>query len=374
MPWRGCMIVKDIHRVVDRWAPKGIAWERDNIGLQVGDMGARVKGILVALDVTETVIAEAKRRGANLLISHHPLLFRPPKSVTVHDQVGRRIRQLIEQGIHLYSAHTNLDFTKGGTSFALADALGLHEVGFLHESFRAQQKIVTFVPEPHVDAVRKAMAAAGAGIIGNYDHCSFASPGTGSFRGGAAVRPVIGTPEKLEQVAEVKLEMVMHEWDAPRVLQALRSAHPYEEVAYDVYPLANTSGGFGMGIIGMLDRPLRVPQFLRLVKQRLHAHTVRRTDGPVGVIRRVAACGGSGAELLDTALAREADAFITADVKYHDFHRAAGEILLIDAGHYETEHLVVDAVVRKLKKEFSQLGESVPVFACRQSTNPIKYS
>lgn len=368
------MTVNDIHTILAAWAPKEIAWERDNVGLQVGDMKAEVAGILVALDCTERIVTEAKKRNANLIVTHHPLLFRPPKTITPGDEVGKCIRALIANNIHLYSAHTNLDFTRGGVSFAIAEALGLQEVDFLRTPHRVQKKIVTFVPEAQVAKVRDAMAAAGAGVIGNYDHCSFGTIGAGSFRGNEASNPSVGEKGKLEQVSEVRLEMIANQWDVPRVLKAMRASHPYEEVAYDVYALENASNEFGEGIIGSLPKAMRIENFLTLVKKSLGAKAVRRTVSFGKPIRKVAACGGAGADLLDTAIACGADAFITADVRYHDFHRAAHRIVLVDAGHYETEHLVVEALVKRLKKEFVAWGKGIPVSAARQSTNPIVYS
>ncbi len=368
------MTVNDIHKIINAWAPRDIAWERDNVGLQVGDMKAEVSGILVSLDCTEKVIAEAKKREANLIVNHHPLLFRPPKAITPDNEVGRCIRSLIAKNISLYSAHTNLDFTRGGVSFAIAEALGLRDVDFLHKPYRVQRKIVTFVPEEQLAKVRDAMAKAGAGVIGNYDYCSFGTIGAGSFRGNASSKPSVGAKGKLEQVSEARLEMIANQWNVSNVLKAMRAAHPYEEVAYDVYPLDNTSNDFGAGIIGTLPKAMRVGAFLSLVKRGLRAKAVRRTASVGNSIRRVAACGGAGAELIDAAIAQGADAFITADVRYHDFHHALGTILLVDAGHYETEHLVVQAVVKKLRNDLIAQGKGVPIYATRTSTNPIMYS
>ncbi len=368
------MTVSDIHKLIAAWCPKDIAWDKDNIGLQVGDTNAKVTRILVCLDCTERIIREAKKGKANLIISHHPLLFRPPKSITPRDEIGRRVKALISANINLYSAHTNLDFTKGGTSFEIAEALGLQGVDFLHKTYRLQKKIVTFVPEKNVDAVRTAMTKAGAGIIGNYDNCSFATIGAGSFRANSNAQPTVGRKGKLEHVPEVRLEMLVNQWNVDGVVRALRSAHPYEEVAYDVYPMENISNDFGMGIIGTLPKPMRLGAFLSLVKKSLGAESVRRTSSLGKNIRRVAACGGAGGELVDVAIAQGADAFITADVRYHDFHHAAGQIVLIDAGHFETEHLVVNAVVRKLRYEFQSMGEDIPIITTKISTNPIHFS
>ncbi len=368
------MKVNDIHSILAAWAPKEIAWERDNVGLQVGDPEANVRGVLVCLDCTEQVILEARKQKADLIVSHHPLLFRAPKSITTADETGRAIRALIENKTNLYSAHTNLDFTAGGTSFAIAEALRLKNVEFLRKSYEVDKKIVTFVPRLHTQKVRNAMAEAGAGIIGNYDYCSFGIAGTGSFRGNSAANPAIGTKGKLESAEEIRLEMIGKQWNTEKIVKAMIAAHPYETVAYDIYPLQNASTEFGMGIIGTLKQPMGLSSFLQLVKKQLNARVLRRTTALNNVVQRIAACGGAGGELVDTAIAQHADVFITADVRYHDFHHATGKITLIDAGHFETEHPVVNAVVRKLNTEIRKLGQRIPVRAAKTSTNPIYYS
>ncbi len=367
------MVVQDIDRLFSAWAPKDIAWERDNIGLQVGNRKAPVSRILVCLDCTIPVVREAVRMKANLIISHHPLLFRPPRSITPENEAGATIQELIRNGINLYSAHTNLDFTKDGTSFALADMIGLEKVDFLHKTYKLQRKIVTFVPEQDVSRVRNAMAEAGAGVIGNYRYCSFSSKGSGSFKGSELSQPAVGTKNTLEIVPEIRLEVIADQRSVPSALAALKATHPYEEPAFDVYPLENIHQEYGIGIIGTLPRPVTAQAFLRRVKRGLKAKALRHTPPASARIQRVAACGGSGAELIDVAIASGADAFVTADVKYHDFHHAAGRILLIDAGHYETENPVVSTVVRFLKQEMKRRGSTVPVSATRVSTNPIHY-
>lgn len=367
------MTVQDVLRLITTWAPMGIAWEKDNVGLQVGNGAKRVSRICVSLDVTPAVIREAVLKRADLIVSHHPLLFRPPKAITPADETGACVQALIEHNISLISAHTNLDFTRGGTSFALADVLKLRNVQFLYRPYRVQKKIVTFVPQSHLGQVREAMAGAGAGIIGNYDRCSFSVQGTGSFRGNEQARPSVGEKQRLEFVDEVRLEMIADQWNVPRIIQAMKAVHPYEEVAYDVYPLENTHTDYGMGIIGEFTRPLSLGRFLRLVKTRLGTGALRYCVGASANIQRVAACGGSGSELTDTAIAARADAFVTADVKYHDFHHAAGKIVLVDAGHFETEHPVVRSIVRYLETECHKHTARVSVFAARTPSNPVHY-
>ena len=365
--------VQDIQNIMEHWAPKEIAWKDDNPGLQCGDPSARVKGILVTLDVTERVIEEARRTGANLILSHHPLVFKPLRSVSTGNEIGRCIRALAKNDITLFSAHTNLDFARGGTSFALAEKLGVGDIRFLAMPYHVRKKIVTFVPASHVQAVAEAMAEAGAGIIGNYDRCSFRTEGIGTFRGNASSHPTLGSRGRDETVREVRLEMLLPTWHVEKVIAALLRTHPYEEVAYDLYPLENRDDRYGMGVIGTLSRPMKAKAFLALIKKRLATRALRATGDLNITIRRVALCGGSGAELIDEAIRQKADVFVTADVKYHAFHHAAGKITLVDAGHYETEYPVVGAMTGRLEEELHRRGEKIPLRAVAFSTNPIRY-
>ncbi len=367
------MTVNDIHQLIGRWAPAAVAWERDNIGLQCGDPSMAVRGIPVALDITEAIIEEAVRKRANLIVSHHPLLFRPLHAVTPATVSGRCIRALARHEIAVYSAHTNLDFSHGGTSHALAQTLGLSDVEFLETPYRLQKKIVTFVPAEHADAVAAAMTEAGGGRIGNYDNCSFRTPGTGTFRGNESSNPAVGSRERLERAPEIRMEMIVPQWNVDGVLRAMTKAHPYEEPAYDIYPLENRFREFGMGVIGSLRQPVSLRTYLGRIKTALGTGTLRWTGNPRSMVRRVAACGGSGGDLLEAAVAGGADLFVSADLKYHRFHDAAGRIALVDAGHYETEIPVVRALVLRLREEFRGRRAPIPVFATARSTNPIHY-
>jgi dinuclear metal center YbgI/SA1388 family protein len=366
--------VRDVVAVMHAWAPPEIAWEKDNIGLQVGDASARVRGILVTLDVTLPVIAEAASKGCNLIVSHHPLVFRPLRTVTPADPVGRCLGELVRRKIALVVAHTNLDFTLGGTSSALADALGLARQGFLKTPYALRSKIVTFVPAADVDAVGRAMSEAGGGHIGDYDACSFRTEGTGTFLGGASTSPAVGRPGRFERVPETRLEMIVPRPALGKVIRALVRAHPYEEPAYDIIPLANTEEEYGMGVVGDMDRPLPLRRFLAEIRRALGNPSPRYTGDPAAVIRRVAVCGGSGSELLDDAIAAGADAFVTADVRYHAYRDAEGRIALIDAGHYETEFPVVRAVVERLAAAVGTRGERIAVRGTQRSTNPVRAS
>jgi len=367
------MTVQIVHDILEEWAPREIAWDRDNPGLQCGSPDARVTGILVTLDVNEEVIEEAKQKRANLILSHHPLLFKPLHAVDTREPTGRCISALLGAGIGLTSVHTNVDFAPGGTSFVLAEKLGLQNAVVLRSPFRLQKKIVTFVPADHIEAVASAMAEAGAGVIGNYDNCSFRLAGRGTFRGNDAARPAVGRSGRVEQIDEIRLEVVAPGPKIDGIVRALRTAHPYEEVAYDIYPLENRSSQYGMGTIGKLTRPRTLRSFLGHVKKALGIPHLRYCGNLNQEMRLVAVCGGSGAEPLEEAVRIGADVLVSADVRYHSFQDSSGRIALVDAGHYETERPVVAVMAAVLKKEIKRRGENVPVHESSLSTNPIQY-
>lgn len=365
------MTLRDVDAMFRAWAPPDLAWERDNCGLQAGDPAARVRGILVALELTGPVLDEARRGGMNLVVTHHPLLFRPLRSLTEDGGTGSLALRAARERVNVYSAHTNLDFTREGTSFALARRLGLRDVRFLATPYRRSVKIVTFLPADAADGVAAALAGAGAGVIGAYTECSFRNAGTGTFRGGPGTRPAVGRAGRRESAPEVRLEMIAPRAILPEALAALRGRHPYEEPAVDVVPLENVSGDAGQGALGTLPRPVTFGSFLRGIKRSLRAPVLRYTGAAARRIRTVAVCGGAGAHLLADALRAEADVFVTADVTYHVFHDAAGRIALVDAGHFETEAPVLDVVARRLRSLALRRRSHCPVRVARSATNPI---
>ena len=365
------MRVKDIAEALEAWAPPWVAWERDNVGLQVGNGQALGRRILLALDVTEAVVREAVRRRVQLIVSHHPLLFRPPKTIVDSNPVGRLVLSLAEQKIAVYSAHTNLDFIRDGVSFTLAQALGVQQVRFLSPLKDLLAKLIVFVPAAHVNSVRTAMARAGAGRIGEYDECSFEIFGHGTFKGSQDSRPVVGARGQLERIDEVRLEMVLPRARVRDVVDAMKRAHPYDEVAYDVFLLDNESPNYGSGAVGTLERHLTLSAFLRRVRTQLKANVVRYVGNPRATIKTVVVCGGSGSELLNDAIRAHADAFVTADVRYHTFHEADGRIALIDAGHWETEHVVLPEMKKRLLRAASARKEHLEIMISRTPTNPI---
>ncbi len=367
------MTVRDIGAIIESWAPKEVAWEDDNVGLQCGDGSQSVRSLLIGLDPTEAMINEAARKSVQMLVTHHPLLFRPLRRVDLESSTGRILRRLMESGIALYAAHTNLDASPMGTSHALAQAMGLIKPTILNAAAPTEKKIVTFVPPSHVEVVAEALARAGAGTIGKYERCSFRSEGIGTFIGDATADPAIGKAGRYEHAREIRLEMIVPHWRLGAAIAALLGSHPYEEPAFDVYPLENPGTPYGLGVIGDLRRPVSLPRFLRTLKRQLHVPVLRHSPGTGKPVQRVAACGGSGGMLLDEAIRAGADAFVTADVKYHSFHDAFGRIVLVDAGHFETENPVVAALASRLRKEFLRRGEAITIRTATTPANPVRY-
>jgi len=365
------MKLADIEQFFEAWAPRWTAWERDNVGIQVGRRSHRVQRVLIALDVTPEVIAEAVKDKADTIISHHPLLYRPPSSISDSDDVGAMALSLAEKKIALYSAHTNLDAAPEGVSFALAHILGVVRPRFLAPAKESLVKVVVFVPEGHADRVANAMAEAGAGVIGEYSSCSFRQKGKGTFRGSASSRPFSGKPLSFEEVEEIRLEMLAPRARVNAVVRAMKSVHPYEEVAYDLYRLENANANFGMGTIGDLRRPVRLSAFLSKVKKALKAESVRYAGILGQEISSVAVCGGGGSELIETAIGAGADVLVTADVRYHSYHAAAGRIALIDAGHWETEQVILPVVAARLKAWSESHNDRIDIVLTKHMTNPI---
>ncbi len=366
------MIVADVEHIMEQWAPRWAAWEDDSVGLQIGDRTRRVRRILISLDVTKEIVQEAVRKKIDLIISHHPLLFRPPASLDASERIGGLVLSLIEHRIALYAAHTNLDFTRDGVSFALAATLGLHRRRFLEPLKDLMVKVAVFVPQGHVNAVMEQMADAGAGTIGDYTSCSFQTSGRGTFQGSAKSHPFVGKAGELESAEEVRLEMIVPRARLSDVVRGMKSAHPYEEVAYDVYPLLNGSPNHGMGVIGQLTTAVPLGSFLRTIKKGLRSASLRYGGDLKKKIQSVAVCGGSGSRLLESAIRQGADVLVTADVKYHTYHDAENRIALVDAGHWETEHVVLPVIARRLRAAFDGMNDTVGITVTNKKTTPIQ--
>lgn len=364
--------IQDIINEMEAWAPTGIAWERDNVGLQIGEPEAELTGGLAALEVTPEVIREALQKNCNLIMTHHPLIFKPLYNVTPKTLPGRLALEIARNNMALYSAHTNLDFTRDGVNFVLGRKLGLQDIDFLYQQSGSMKKVAVFVPPDHVEAVTNAMTKAGAGIIGNYEACSFQTRGTGAFRPLDGAQPFSGEVGKLQHEDEVRVEMVTPAWRSTAVISAMIEAHPYDEVAYDVYPNEAIDPMYGAGVIGALPEPMPVGDFITHTKNSINIPSIRWTRGRSDTVTRVAVCGGSGSDLMPVAIQKKADAFVTADIKYHAFHEARNLIHLVDAGHYETEIFIVDAIVKRLQKKYPETATKL--HSAHSVTNPIMYS
>ena len=367
------MKCKKILEYFEHWAPAANAWERDNVGLQVGNENSSIKNILLSLDLNNKVVDEAIKRNCNLIITHHPFLFHPIKNInTTIDTRSIIIEKLLKKDINVFSAHTNLDFTKDGVSFQLAKAIGLKDIQFLKNLKNDQFKLVVFVPDKNLEKVAEAIHNAGGGVIGEYSNCGFRMNGTGTFKGSADSNPAIGKKNMLEKVEETRLEVLVSKSDLSKVISSMVKAHPYEEVAYDIYPLKNDNVNFGFGAIGEFEKGMNTQQFFKTLSKNLKLKNFRYTTGKSNSVKKVAVCGGSCSELVDEAISSGADAFVTADLKYHTFQDAEGKIFLIDAGHYETEAPVLIEIKKRLEKDLIG-NKSIKVFKYSGSTNPVLF-
>jgi len=363
------MQIREICQQMEAWAP--LAWQEsyDNAGLLVGDANTTVKGILISLDCTEEVVEEAIQKGCNLIISHHPIVFAGLKRFTGANYVERTVIKAIQNNIALYASHTNLDHAPKGVSFHLATKLGIK--GQVMKPMRdAVKSLHYYVPTAHESAVREALHVAGAGNIGEYSNCSFSSAGTGRFQPSSDSNPHTGTANVLSEVDEVKVEMIFPAHLSATILKALKAAHPYEEVAYSIHSLDNTWQEVGSGYVGILDKPLTPADFLTFVKKSLGLHALKHTALPAHPITKVAVCGGAGSFLISEALKQGCDAYITSDIKYHEFFDAENQFLLLDVGHYESELLIIDAIYNYLSKKISNFA----VLKSETNTNPVRFA
>lgn len=362
---------KHVIETMEQFAPIGLAAEWDNVGLQVGHPGAEIKGILVTLDVTPEVIKEAVALGAGMIVSHHPLIFKPLKHIRGDRFPGSVIAQAIQENLNIYSAHTNADSCARGVNVCLARKIGLTNIEVLQPSLHKLYKLVVFVPEGYQETLRRAMGDAGAGWLGDYSHCSFMTLGKGSFKPLEGSNPFIGQRDQLEEVAEYRLETIVPENLLQNTVKALLQVHPYEEVAYDIYPLENSDTSQGMGRIGRLPRLVSLKEFAGKVKEDLDCPWVLISGDQEAMVQTVAVCGGSGAELISLAKARKAEVLITGDVKYHEAMMAKElGINLIDAGHNATERIIIPELAQFLRMRLNNGGDQVAIFESKVNTNP----
>lgn len=354
---------------LNKWAPFAYQESYDNSGLLVGEAHQEIEKILITLDITEEIIEEAIRGGFQLIISHHPVIFKGMKSLTGKTAEERVVMRALKNDIAIIALHTNLDNVKHGVNAKIADLLGLKNFKILLPQQGLLKKLVVYIPRNHLSEVRQAIFNAGAGHIGNYDHCSFGSEGIGTFKGNEESDPFVGSPGTLHEEAEVKFETIFPAHIQNKVISALSSSHPYEEVAYDIYSLDNANHFIGAGIIGELTEELEEGKFLYILKEKMKVGCVRHTNLRNKPIRKVALCGGSGSFLIGAAKAAHADIYISGDIKYHEFFEANQQMMIADIGHYESEQftkvLIADFLIENFPKFAVQISE--------HQTNPINY-
>lgn len=363
------MKIREVVSALDRFAPLPLQDGFDNAGLQIGLTEAEITGALLCLDVTEQVLDEAISLGFNLIVSHHPLIFKGYKSITGKDYVERCMLKAIKHDLVVYSSHTNLDNSTGGVNFAIAGKIGLNRVSILKPKEDALLKLVTFVPEEKAAAVRKALFEAGCGNIGNYDSCSYNLEGAGTFRATEGTNPYCGSIGSLHTEKEIRIETILPAFLKRRVTRALTESHPYEEPAFDFYPLRNEWMQAGAGVIGELSEPETELGFLCRIKETFRVGCVRHNALSGRPVRRVALCGGAGAFLLPDAIAGGADVFLTGEIRYHDYFGHEKEILMAEIGHYESEQYTKELLHDILRKEFPDMRMQLS----QVNTNPIHY-
>ena len=363
------MKLQDLCSYLDTVVPLSFQEGYDNSGLQVGRPDKTINSALLTLDVTEEVIEEAIIDRCDIVISHHPVLFTGIKKITGRSLTERILIKAIRNDISIYSSHTNLDAISNGVSFKMAQKAGLQNVKVLSPLKNQLLKLVVFIPEDHLSKVSEALFDAGAGVIGNYDRCGFTVNGTGSFRAGEETDPYVGEKGKTHFEKEVRFETILFKYQKEAVINALLDAHPYEEVAYDLYEVENDNINAGSGCTAELKEPLSEEDFLKMISVVFDAGGIRHSKTRGKMIKKIALCGGAGAFLLNDAIATNADAFVTGDIKYHTYFEAEDRILLVDCGHYETEKFSTEILYDLIIKKF-------PKFAVRFSkikTNPINY-
>jgi len=362
--------IREVTAHLEDFAPLAYQEEYDNSGLIIGNGNHEVQGILICLDTTEKVIEEAIGLGCNLIISHHPIIFKGLKKITGSDHVERTVLKAIQNNIAIYAVHTNLDNVIGGVNARICDKLNLTKRKILSPKHSTLSKLVTFVPAKNKDQVLQALFDAGVGQIGNYKHCSFSVDGTGTFRPGEDTDPFVGETGKDETVSEKRIEVIFpaHLWNS--VYDALKSVHPYEEVAYYHTRLDNNNQEVGSGMTGLLPEPMNPVDFLNFLKKNLNLEIVRHTThAQIKEISKVAVCGGSGSFLISDAIRSGAEVFVTGDVKYHDFFNAEHHLMIADIGHYESEIFTKDLLYDLLMKKFNTFA----LHLSKTDSNPVSY-
>jgi len=363
------MTIQQVISVLEKSAPVMLQENYDNAGLLTGNPAWECTGVIVALDAIEAVIQEAIDNNCNLVMAHHPIIFSELKKLTGKNYVERTIIRAIKNDIAIYAIHTNLDNVLWGVNGKIADKFGLVNRQVLQPKNNLLKKLVVFVPVTHAEKLKEAIFSAGAGQIGNYSECSFNSAGQGTFKGGQGTNPFIGKPGERFTADEIKVEVIYFDWLEQPILKAMQLAHPYEEIAYDIIAIENQHQQLGSGLIGDLPKPISETECLGLIKQQFNLSGIRHTAFTGKMVQRIAVCGGAGSFLIGSAIAAGAQIYITADVKYHEFFDADGNLLIADIGHYESEQFTIDLLIDILKENFTTFA----VLKTGIKTNPVQY-
>lgn len=364
------MKIAAIMEALEKIAPPSYQESYDNTGLLTGNPGWDCSGIICSLDATEAVVLEAKAKGCNLVVAHHPIIFGGLKKINGKNYVERAVIAAIKSDIAIYAIHTNLDNVHTGVNNKMANMLGLANCSILSPKSGLLMKLASFVPVDHAEKLRSAIFDSGAGHIGNYSECSFNVDGTGTYKAGQAANPFLGEIGKRHEEPEVKIEVIFPAYLQKQLVAAMKKAHPYEEVAYDIVPLANEFQQVGSGLIGELAVPCSGQEFLAKLKSVFGLSLVRHTALLEKPVKKVALCGGAGSFLVGRAISAGADFYVTADVKYHEFFDANDRLVFADIGHWESEQFTIDLLFDILKANF-------PTFAVLKTevrTNPVYYS
>lgn len=364
------MKIHDVITFLESIAHPSLQESYDNAGLITGDPAQTCTGVICSLDATEDVIREAAEKNCNMVIAHHPIVFSGLKKLTGSNYVEKTVVTAIKHDIAIYAIHTNLDNIHTGVNGKIAAMIGLQNLTILAPRVNTLRKLITFIPAAQASDVRQAIFETGAGQIGQYSECSFNADGTGTFKPGAGTKPFAGKQGVQHHEPETRIEIVFPSWLEKPVIVAMKKAHPYEEVAFDIIPLSNTHPGIGAGAIGELPEPMEESAFLAKLKQVFQVPVIRHTRLLNRPVKKVAVCGGAGSFLVSKALAAKADIFVSADFKYHEFFDANDRMIIADIGHYESEQFTISLLQELLAQKF-------PTFAVLKTgirTNPVWYS
>lgn len=362
--------IKDVIAVLEKVAHPSLQESYDNSGLIVGSNSQIVSGVLISLDCTEEVVDEAISNNCNLIISHHPIVFSGLKRLVGRNYVERTVIKAIQNNIALYAIHTNLDnVLHNGVNEKIAETLGLKRLKILEPKSGYLRKLITFVPKTHIEQVEHALYQASAGHIGNYSDCGFTVEGFGSFKPNHLANPHVGNIGERHYEQEIRIETIYEIWHEQHIINSLLKAHPYEEVAYDIINVQNIHKQIGAGVIGEFDEPINRQAFLKLLKDNMELKVVKHTKGGADLIKTIAICGGSGSFLLKSAIQQQADVYVSADFKYHEYFDAEDKLMICDIGHYESEKFTKMLLNELIVKNFPTFA----VILSKTNTNPVNY-